>query len=80
MAGNIDTGDLSRERLVALLESVLDKAMKGDLGFICIVHDVPGTDDVRALWQGTDTPHKIVAAAKGLDALRNKIIETNTKS
>lgn len=72
--------DPSKGAVVALLEGLLERAVKGEITYVALVHDVAGTDRVEGKWQGIDDGQKAVDACKGLDALRKAIIEKNTRS
>lgn len=73
-----DIKDTSRAQMVALLENALDLALAGKLEFVCLTYQVG--NDIKGLWQGIDTAQKTVDATKGLDALRNAILQAKTKA
>lgn len=70
----------SKGAVVALLEGLLERAVKGELTYVAVVHDVAGTDKVEAKWRGTDTAQKQIDACKGLDKLRKTILDRAAKS
>lgn len=70
----------SKGAVVALLEALLERAIEGEITYVCVVHDVAGTDKVEAKWRGTDTAQKQIDACKGLDALRKTILDKAAKS
>ena len=72
-------GSTSKGRVVALLEGLLEQAVAGKVDYVCVVYGVTGTNNVKGSWQGTDRPQKVLDAMKGLEALKAKILEENTK-
>jgi len=72
-----DIKDTSKAQIIALLEGALDKALKGELEFVCLAYQTG--QDIKGSWQGIDTAQKTVDATKSLDALRQAILNAKTK-
>jgi hypothetical protein len=72
--------DSSKGAVVALLEGLLERAVKGEITYVAVVHDNADTDKVEGKWQGISDGQKAIDACKALDATRKAIIEKHTRS